>query len=107
MELKSIGVLSCGKVMGILYAVLGLIFGGLFSMFALIGLAFQPGGSGGDAVAGLVFGIGAVLFLPIFYGMIGFIGGLIMAFLYNLIARYTGGLELQIEMPELVARQFD
>ena len=32
MELKSIGVLSCAKVVGILYAAIGLLLGGLFSL---------------------------------------------------------------------------
>jgi hypothetical protein len=41
--------------------------------------------------------VGAVIFLPIFYGIIGFVGGLISALLYNLIARLVGGIELEVE----------
>ena len=35
MVLRSVGVLSAGKLMGLLYAVLGLIFGGFFSLLSL------------------------------------------------------------------------
>ena len=107
MELKSVGVFSCGKIFGLLYALLGLIFGALFSFLAVLGLAANPSDGGTDAFMGLIFGIGAVIILPLFYGVMGFIGGLITAVLYNLVARIGGGLELEIEMPDLVAKQFD
>jgi hypothetical protein len=50
-----------------------------------------------DAFAGLLFGFGAVIFLPIFYGILGFIFGLIGALLYNGIARLIGGIEIELE----------
>ena len=96
MTIKSIGVLSAGKVMGILYALLGLIFGGLFTLLSLAGFA----ASGGDQQAGagaLIFGAGAIIILPIFYGVMGFIGGLLMALLYNVVASLAGGLEIEFD----------
>jgi|HubBroStandDraft_2_1064218.scaffolds.fasta_scaffold98041_2 hypothetical protein len=48
-------------------------------------------------IVGLMHGgIGAVLaiFLPIVYAVGGFIAGVISAFAYNLVAKWTGGLEL-------------
>jgi H+/Cl- antiporter ClcA len=35
--------------------------------------------------------------MPVFYGVIGFIAGLIGALLYNLFARWVGGFELELE----------
>ncbi len=35
--------------------------------------------------------------LPVFYGLIGVIGGLIVGFLFNLVAAMTGGLEIGLE----------
>jgi hypothetical protein len=35
--------------------------------------------------------------LPIFYGAMGFILGVIGAFIYNLIARWVGGIEVEVE----------
>ena len=100
MELKvrRLGVLSLGKVMGALYGLLGLIFGALFSVFSLIGAGFAgAGGAGEDAVLGLVFGVGAVIILPLVYGFFGFIGGLLTALLFNLVTGIAGGLEMEVD----------
>lgn len=35
--------------------------------------------------------------IPVIYGVMGFIGGVISALLYNLIARWTGGLEFEFK----------
>jgi len=98
--LKNIGVLSCGKVLGILYALLGLLIGLSIALVSLIGAVASTGSpqSGSDGlIFGTLFGVGTVIFLPISYGIIGFVGGLISALLYNLIARLVGGIELEIE----------
>jgi hypothetical protein len=92
---KRVGVLSVGKVMGILYALLGLIIGGLFSLFSLAG-AVVGGAGGQENVLAMLFGVGAVVILPLFYGVIGFIGGIITAALYNLVASYIGGIEVEL-----------
>ena len=94
MELKRVGVLSCGKVLGLLYAAMGLIFGGIFSLISIGGMVAS---AGQGAAAGMLFGVGAIVFLPIFYGVLGFISGLVLALLYNLLAQFVGGLELELE----------
>jgi hypothetical protein len=38
-----------------------------------------------------------VIFLPIIYAVLGFIGGVIAAFIYNLVAKWTGGVEFTTE----------
>lgn len=45
---------------------------------------------------GALFGVGAVVFLPIFYAIIGFLGGLIGAGLYNALAGIVGGVEAEL-----------
>ncbi len=101
MTIKHIGPLSCAKIAGVTYACLGLIFGALISLFAAIGLAFggaQPG-LGERSVSPLIgafVGIGAVIFLPIFYGVIGFVFALLGAWLYNVVASKVGGIEIDI-----------
>jgi hypothetical protein len=95
---RRVGVFSLAKIMGVLYALLGLILGGLFSCISLIGtLAAMPQLSegSGDQAFGLLFGVGAIIFLPLIYGLMGFIGGLIIAALYNLVAGRIGGIELE------------
>jgi hypothetical protein len=101
MTIKHIGPLSCAKIAGVIYACLGLIVGALISVFAAIGFAFggaQPG-LGERSVSpliGTVVGIGAVIFLPIFYGAIGFVFALLGAWLYNMVASKVGGIEIDI-----------
>jgi len=34
---------------------------------------------------------------PIFYGFMGFVGGAIGAFVYNLLAKWLGGIEIQLD----------
>jgi hypothetical protein len=41
--------------------------------------------------------VGAVILLPIFYGITGFIGGIIMAAVYNFVAGVVGGVELDLQ----------
>jgi hypothetical protein len=98
MVLKSIGVLSCGKLMGILNALLGVLIGGFFALISLAGVALQQAqGGNGPVLPFMGMGVGAVIVFPIFYGIIGFIGGIIMALLYNAVANIAGGLELEFE----------
>ena len=96
MVLNRIGVLSTGKILGILYAGLGLLIGGLFSLFSLLGAAVGASQDAGGAFFAMVFGIGAVVILPIFYGVLGLIGGILTAALYNLAASVVGGIELEL-----------
>lgn len=98
MILKSIGVLSCGKMMGIVYAILGLFVGGCVALISLSGVAIQQAqGGNGPMMPFMGVGVAAVILFPIFYGIIGFIGGLILALLYNAVASLVGGLELDFQ----------
>ncbi|MEE8524181.1 MAG: hypothetical protein V3T72_09645 [Thermoanaerobaculia bacterium] len=94
--LKRVGVLSCGKITGLLYALIGLIIGGIFALLSLVGAGMAASGGGSEALWGAMFGVGAVILMPLFYGVMGFIGGLITGLLYNLIAGWIGGLEMEL-----------
>jgi hypothetical protein len=100
MVLKRVGVWSVARMMGLLYAVLGLFIGGLCALVALLGAGIVTETQAESALApwfGLAFGVGAVVFLPVFYGLLGLIGGAISAALYNVVARMIGGMELELE----------
>ncbi len=43
----------------------------------------------------MMFGFG--IFMPIIYGVMGFVGGIVAAALYNLFARWIGGIEVEVE----------
>ncbi len=93
MKIKRFGVISVAKTMGAIYALLGFI-GGLIILVIMLIVGNQADLEGFEAI---VFGIGAPIILPIFYGTIGFVGGVISAVLYNMIARKIGGIEVTIE----------
>lgn len=95
MILKSVGIMSVGKIMGVLYAVLGFIGGCFMSLVAMAGIAANNQGGPG-AGAGMLFGAGAIILMPIFYGIMGFIGGIISAALYNFLAGVIGGIEMNL-----------
>ncbi len=100
--IRSFGVLSFGKFLGILYAmlgaVIGVIYGGIMMLFGSL-----MGGSGGGENAGMLgaFGVGSglavIIFAPIVYGLLGFIFGLIGTLLANLALKFSGGLELEVD----------
>ncbi len=95
MVLKSIGVFSMAKMLGALYATIGFLIGLLFALLSVVGAGISDSGSVG--LLALVFGVGAVIILPVFYGVLGFIGGALLSALYNLIAGMAGGIELNLE----------
>jgi hypothetical protein len=93
MTVKRVGVLSVGKVLGCLYVVLGVIVGGLFSLLSSTNAAV---GGRDQGVAALLFGGNSIIIVPVIYGVIGFIGGIIGAALYNVVATTVGGIEIEL-----------
>ena len=91
---------SAFKVGMVVYAFLGLIVGicvALFSMVAgSLGSLAGDGGVPGARALGFGFGFSAIIIFPILYGIIGGIGGVIGAAVYNLAAGWVGGLEVDI-----------
>ena len=94
MVVKRIGPLSCAKLAGTLYAIVGLCIGAVLS---LVSLAGGFAGQSGDAAAfGAIFGVMAIVIVPVIYGGMGFISTLIGAALYNLLAGVVGGVEIDV-----------
>jgi len=100
-RLKRIGVLK----MGIFYAI-GSVIGVLIMFliylpFILIGGVSMLGEIGGiapeEGVGVVVIVLIGAIGLPIMYGVIGFVAGIITAVIYNLIAKFSGGLEFDFE----------
>ncbi len=94
-QIKSVAVLRCGIVLAVLYAFFGLIE----ALFVVPIVLLTPAGAPNsipDTVKPFL-GIGAFFFLPILFAIGGFIGGVIAALLYNLVAHWTGGLEVRVE----------
>ena len=89
-EVKSVGILSAGKVIGLLYAVFMVIFLPFSLLFLAIGtvMAIKGNVEGYNLVGMGIF----FLFSPVVYGVLGFIAGALGALLYNLISKKVGGI---------------
>jgi hypothetical protein len=105
MTINRVGPLSVGKIAALLYGVIGLFIGALIAVFALFGsLAAGTAGQGTDiegpaAVFGAfvgVAGIAAIIVAPLLYAFMGFIGAVISALIYNLVARAVGGIQVDV-----------
>lgn len=96
MVIKRVDPVSAAKIGGVLYGLLGLLIGACISVVALLfsgamsSLSEQPGGS----MFGMLFGAGAIVIMPIFYGVIGFVMTLISAALFNVASKITGGVQV-------------
>ncbi|MEZ6059167.1 MAG: hypothetical protein R3C19_02280 [Planctomycetaceae bacterium] len=86
MRLKRVGVLSLGKVFG----VMGLMVGGIF---VVVSLEEAQG-----PVEVFAFDTAMVIVAPLAYGAAGFFSGIVYAFIYNVIAGVTGGIELEFDL---------
>lgn len=99
-KLKRIAPLKFGIVVGILYGLISLIFVPFFLL--IMGLAALAPNHGGtqQAIAqgvSLVMGLIFAIILPIFYAVFGALFGMLSAWLYNVVASWTGGIEFEVE----------
>lgn len=94
---KKIGALSLAKLQAIIMAVFGLFLGILYALMGpTIIQASLAGGQAIPEVGKFIFGPWAILILPVIYGIMGFIVGLVFAGVYNLVARIFGGLKIEL-----------
>lgn len=99
-KLKRIEPVQAGKMLGVFYAAFSLLFVPfMLLVFAVGSVAAKAQGQGAPPPTGLLFGFGALglVFVPVIYGVIGFVFGALAALLYNLLARWLGGLDLTFE----------
>jgi hypothetical protein len=92
MKLKKVKPSSLAKFSAIMGLFVGLIYSVVFIFIMLIA-------SGSQKSIGIGFGLGivGVILIPIIYAGMGYIGGLIYAVIFNVIARFSGGIELEVE----------
>jgi len=95
MVIRRVGPLSAAKIAATLYAVIGLIVGAIFSLIGVAGVFGQQ--SSETFPFAPMIGAGSIVVFPIMYACIGFIGALIGAALYNVVAGMVGGVEVEIQ----------
>jgi|HubBroStandDraft_1064217.scaffolds.fasta_scaffold86509_3 transmembrane protein DUF3566 len=92
-RIKSIAPLQLGKMMALCYGIMGLLFCPIFLLMSL----FAQHMPNQQRVGMMAFGTGFALFMPVLYAVMGFIFGVIGAFIYNVIAKWVGGVEVEVE----------
>ncbi|MGE5235670.1 MAG: hypothetical protein ACM3O7_04935 [Acidobacteriota bacterium] len=93
-RVRRLGVLSTALTSAVIHAVLGLVVGALV---ALVGMLPRAAGVAVSLLRGPLLGAAALVGLPLLYAAVGFVSGVVLALLYNLAARLTGGVELTME----------
>jgi uncharacterized membrane protein YkvI len=98
MVLKRVGIGSAAKLAGAIYASLGLIIGAVVALVSVAGAGLTAASqSEVPAWIGAVFGITAIVWMPLVYGVMGLVVGALSAALYNLFSRIVGGLRLDLQ----------
>ena len=101
-RIRNINVVQWALVSALIYAAFGLILGLFWIPFAAMmtvvgGGIMHGGGGGGGGMMGAGLGFFAIIVFPIMYFVIGFVVGIIFSALYNLVAGWTGGVEMKLE----------
>ncbi|MCX6953093.1 MAG: hypothetical protein NTV51_13145, partial [Verrucomicrobia bacterium] len=92
-RVKRIAPFQLGKMAACLYGAMGLLFVPFFLLMTLAS-AKMPAAQSGMFAA---MGVGFALCAPVLYAVMGFIGGVLSAAIYNLVAKWIGGIEVEVE----------
>ena len=82
--LRRVGVMSVGKFSMVMCGFIGVLIGVIYFLVLLF-------------VTDFIWALLALFGSVIGYGLIGFLGGLLYAWLYNVVAGIIGGIELELE----------
>jgi hypothetical protein len=88
--IKSVEIMSWAKI----HALFGIVFGLVYGI--MVGVVFTAVGASMGRGGMEVFGIASVIIFPIVFGIMSFIVGAIMAFLYNFFASKIGGIRIEL-----------
>ncbi|PIP33878.1 hypothetical protein COX69_01465 [Candidatus Falkowbacteria bacterium CG_4_10_14_0_2_um_filter_48_10] len=96
--LTKIKPVSFGRISAAIYLAIGLAAGLVMFFLSVAGAVF--GQSPASGRTSLFIGLVMLIILPIFYGALGFAIGWIGGLVYNLAAKWFGGLEVEIKEKE-------
>jgi len=94
-KIKRITPLQLGKMLAMIYGGMSLLIVPVFLMFGTLA-GMMSKAHGGTALPA-IFSVGFAIFLPFAYAAMGFVLGVIGAFVYNLVAQWIGGIEVEVE----------
>jgi hypothetical protein len=91
--IKQFGIVSVGKF----FAVFGLVWGFFMGLCVAAGIGAMGSVMGSHAL-GFGAGLIGLVLMTILGGVFGFIGGAIVAIIYNIVLGATGGIEMDLEV---------
>jgi len=94
-RLTNVSPLKLGITLAVIYGIMSLVV--LVPVFLIMSLAGAASARPGAQALPVIFTGAFVIFLPIMYAVVGFLGGVIAAFVYNIVAKWTGGIEFTTE----------
>jgi cell shape-determining protein MreD len=96
--IQNIPAVPFALMMGAILAVIGLIMGIIFALVFGSIISMVPTTAGIDFTGfGVLFGLGAIIIMPIGGFIGGLIEGLIIAVIYNILAPRIGGIRLRFK----------
>jgi hypothetical protein len=85
-QIRRFGVGQTAKVVGVLYTLMGLLIVPIFAVGAILSPESEQ-----------AFPLWLVACLPVLYGLLGLIFTAIGCLVYNLVAGWVGGIEVEVE----------
>ena len=92
-RIKRFAPLQLGKMLAILYGIMGLIFIPFFLIMSAVASQLPAQ----QRVGIMALGVGFALFVPLIYAAMGFVFGALGALIYNVVAKWIGGIEVEVE----------
>jgi len=80
---------AVGIIMGLVLAVMSLLFSGFAQMQGMMGMVGTPFAT--------ATGIFAIVALPIAYAVVGFVSGFVWSVIYNFVADKIGGVKVDLK----------
>lgn len=92
-RIKRIAPLQLGKMLAVVYGIMGLLFVPFFLVMSLV----SPHMPAQQRVGLMAMGMGFAVLAPVLYAVMGFVFGALGALIYNVVAKWIGGVEVEVE----------
>ncbi len=92
-RIKRFAPVQLGKMLAVLYGAMGLLFIPFFLIMSVMATRVPQQ----QRVGMMALGTGFAFIFPFLYAAFGFIFGIVGAWIYNLIAKWIGGIEVEVE----------
>jgi len=96
-RLKRIAPLQFGLMLGATYGLISLVFVPFILLFSVLAKSMPHADNVTQQGFPMVASVALAVILPVAYAVMGLIGGIIAAWIYNIVAKFVGGIEVEVE----------